>query len=61
MTKKDIDARPLKIFAVRDLPSDWVLREILLAMNDELAVADFLAQLPIFLRLSSLGGAKHRC
>lgn len=61
MTKKDVDIRQLKAFAVRELPSDWVLREILLAENDAIELADFLARLPIYLRLSSLGDAKRKC
>jgi hypothetical protein len=52
--------RRLKNFAVEELPSDWVLREILLGENDEIEIADFLARLPIYLRLDSLGGGKRK-
>jgi len=61
MTKKVVKLEQIKLFALQELPLDWVLRKILLSENDEVEIADFLSRLPIYLRLSRLGGANHKC
>jgi hypothetical protein len=57
--KKMIDMRSLKEFALRELPADWPLREILLAEKDEIEADEFIVKVPIFLRLSSLKNKKQ--
>ena len=48
-----IDMRSLKEFALREIPPDWPLREILLAEKDEIEAGEFIVKVPIFLRLCS--------
>jgi hypothetical protein len=50
-----VDISQLKEFAYQNIPSDWPLRDILLAQNDEVDVTTFLACLPIYLQLSRSG------
>jgi hypothetical protein len=45
----------LKKFAFQEIPSDWPLRDILLAQNDEVDITTFLACLPIYLQLNRTG------
>ena len=52
--KKMIDIRSLKEFALREIPPDCPLREILLAEKDEIDADEFIVKVPVFLRLYSL-------
>jgi hypothetical protein len=61
MPKRMVDIRRLKNFAVKELPSGWVLREILLTENDDIEISQFLSRVPIYLRLSRLGGENRKC
>lgn len=52
MPRNKIDIGSLKDFVVRRLPRNWILREILLAENEEVDIATFLARMPIWLQLT---------
>ena len=50
----NISIKSLKEFAVKELPIGSPLREVLLSEPGELKVNEFLARLPVYLRLVSL-------
>ena len=53
-----VNMRQLKNFAVKDLPFDWILREILLSESDEIPVSLFLARLPLYLKISGVNRSR---
>ena len=52
--RNNINIKSLKEFAVKELPVDSPLREVLISEPDIVEVNEFLAKLPIYLRLVSL-------
>jgi len=53
-----VNMRQLKNFAAKEVPFDWILREILLSESDELPVSLFLARLPLYLKISALNRSR---
>jgi hypothetical protein len=58
--KGHLNISRLRKFALDELPRNWALREVLLAENEEIDTSVFLALLPLWLRLSALGGGQGR-
>jgi hypothetical protein len=48
----------LKKMSREKMPSDWMLREILLSEPDELPASTFVARLPLYLKLLSIKGGR---
>lgn len=53
-----LDFRALNTFALEKLPKTSVLRDVILIEPDSLSAADFLAKVPIWLRLADLEGKR---
>ena len=53
-----VDLRPLKDFAL-NLPSNLLLRELLLAEPDQMHASDFLKKLPLWLRLKPFSSIEN--
>jgi len=52
--QRTVNIRNLKDFATKELPVNSTLREVLLSEPDEVEVNEFLARLPVYLRLAYL-------
>jgi len=56
-----LDIKPLKQFALNNLPPNSVLRAILVSQNDSIDCETFLIELSMWLRLVKLeSGANHK-
>jgi hypothetical protein len=55
-----VDIRKLKAFAFSEIQQHWVLREVILAENDEVDIPTFLARLGIWLQLSKIKNGAHK-
>jgi len=56
--RSNINLKSLKEFAVRELPVGSPLREVLVSEPDEAEVNEFLARLPLYLKLVALKTAR---
>ncbi|MDH5266272.1 MAG: hypothetical protein OEW62_01185 [Candidatus Bathyarchaeota archaeon] len=60
MSRTKINIRRIRNFAFTQLPKEWVLREVLLAENQEIDVFTFLARLPVWLQLINVKRGAHK-
>jgi hypothetical protein len=58
--KGRVNISRLRKFAIEELPRNWVLREVLIAEDEEVELSVFLARVPLWLRLSTLRGGSNK-
>lgn len=52
MSKRKVNIRRLKNFAMNKIPKDWALHEILLSEHEELDLLEFMAKIDVWLKLA---------